>query len=169
MSRQVGIFDAVAEVRYGGDGESEQVAEASGVAAGCLGFVADAVSADGVDAAGVVDGDSHPSAADGFEALVVAEVDEQVRVYCLGPASGPVGEVGVGGLLDGFGEGDGAGADVEATVVEVDQSDVAELAGVEPVVDRKCDDGGTCRVGVVEIGIDPTPANSNASAPPTRP
>ena len=58
------MIDGVGVAGGGGDGDAEEVAEPSDVAAGGVGFVEDAVLAQGLAAAGKVEGQPEPSISD---------------------------------------------------------------------------------------------------------
>src|SRR5215216_6689347 len=115
---ECGVVEDSGVVLGGADGDAEQVADLSDVAAGEH-FVDDAVSTDGL--CGLSEGAVDPVAADGFGAERGAGVDEEVGVDGVRPASGTVVEVAGDEGLDGCGEGHGSVAEAEAAVADVDE------------------------------------------------
>ena len=146
---KVGVGEGAQVVRGGLDGDAEEVAEATVVAAGVdLGEDAVLAHCAGWDAELV----GEPGGPDGFEGGCGPAVHEEVRVDAAGPAVVSVEEVPVQRGLGGVGEQDRAVWQVDPVVMDVDQLEGAGFGGPQPVdADQRGDRGGGWVGGVEQV------------------
>ena len=154
--RKIAAESSVAERRGvvlgGDDGDAEEVTDAAFVAVGGDDFVEDAVLAkrEGGHTETPVD----PDPADGRRVPGRVPMHEEVRVDRVGPVAVSVGQVAGDAVLDRSSQRQGAFGEIEATVSQIDQLEVAQLDRPQPVEDdqsRQCGPGG---IGRVESGLD---------------